>query len=142
MPKFSKASQKALDSCVSPLQDLFNEVVKHYDCKILEGHRGKEAQNVAYAKGLSKKRWPNGKHNSVPSKAVDVAPYPVQWPGPGLSSQENQRRTIRFYHFIGFVAGVASQMGISIRCGADWDSDEELFDQTFNDLPHFELRQP
>ncbi len=27
----------------------------------------------------SKIRWPDGKHNTVPSSAVDVTPYPVVW---------------------------------------------------------------
>jgi peptidoglycan L-alanyl-D-glutamate endopeptidase CwlK len=35
--------------------------------------------------------------------------------------------------------GIAAKMGIKIRWGGDWDRDEELHDQTFFDLPHFEL---
>ena len=43
------------------------------------------------------------------------------------------------YAFGGFVKGVASQKGIKIRWGGDWDSDNDLHDQNFIDLPHFEL---
>jgi len=35
--------------------------------------------------------------------------------------------------------GVASQMGIKIRWGGDWDSDGSVCDNKFNDLVHFEL---
>jgi hypothetical protein len=61
--------------------------------------------------------------------AVDVAPYPVDW---------NDKE--RFYYFAGFVKGVASSLGISIRWGGDWNSDNNLKNQTFFDLPHFELK--
>jgi hypothetical protein len=30
-------------------------------------------------------------------------------------------------------------MNIKIRWGGDWDSDNIMKDQTFNDLPHFQL---
>ena len=34
----------------------------------------------------------------------------------------------------------ADELDISIRWGGDWNGDGTLTDQTFNDLPHFELR--
>jgi peptidoglycan L-alanyl-D-glutamate endopeptidase CwlK len=43
-------------------------------------------------------------------------------------------------YFAGFVKGVASQMGIPIRWGGDWNSDNNLKDNKFDDLPHFELK--
>jgi peptidoglycan L-alanyl-D-glutamate endopeptidase CwlK len=128
MPTFSTKSLKELESCHDNLQLLFREVVKHFDCTVLEGHRGKEAQDEAVRKGTSHVRWPNGKHNSEPSMAVDVAPYPIDW-----------KDRERFYYFAGFVKGVAARMGIAVRWGGDWDSDTQVKDQTFHDLPHFEL---
>lgn len=128
MPKFSPKSQEKLAECHPDLQRLFNEVVKHWDCAILEGHRPKEIQDEYFRTGKSKLQWPNGEHNKKPSRAVDAVPCPIDW---------NDK--LRFYHFTGFVRGVASQLGIKIRCGADWDGDFDLKDQSFNDLPHFEL---
>jgi len=130
MPSFSVASRAQLASCHPDLQRLFNEVIKHHDCKVLEGHRNKEAQNRAFAEGKSKLKWPNGNHNKYPSMAVDVAPYPVDWNDP-----------TRFYYFAGFVFGIASQMGIKLRWGGDWDGDLNFKNQTFFDLPHFELEE-
>ena len=98
----------------------FCEVAKHYDLTIICGYRNEEDQNEAVRTGKSNVIWPNGKHNSQPSLAVDAAPYPIDW---------NDK--IRFYHFVGFVRGVASQLGIKIRCGADWDGDFDLKDQNF-----------
>ena len=132
MPKFSKRSQERLDTCDKQLQRLFNEVIKHYDCTILEGARPKDRQNELFRQGKSKLTWPNSKHNLTHfnqlSQAVDVVPYPIDW------NDWN-----RFYHFAGFVKGVAASMGIKIRCGVDWDGDNDFKDQSFHDAPHFEI---
>lgn len=133
MPKFGKRSRQNLVTCDQKLQDLFNEVIKHYDCTILCGFRNQEDQDKAYYEGRSKIKWPNGKHNNLPSKAVDAAPWFVNKPHIRWEDKE------KFYEFGGFVQGVAATMGIKIRWGGNWDSDDELHDQTFFDLPHFEL---
>ena len=66
-----------LRTCDYRLQMLFEEVVKHYDCTILQGHRDKATQDAYFEAKKSKVKWPNSKHNSNPSLAVDVAPYPI-----------------------------------------------------------------
>ena len=128
MPEFSQLSKDRLSTCDPLLVLLFSKVVENFDCAILEGTRNKERQDKFFAEGKSKVQWPNGAHNKVPSKAVDVAPYPINW---------NDKE--RFYYFSGFVKGMASALGIGIRWGGDWDNDTEVIDQTFNDLVHFEL---
>jgi peptidoglycan L-alanyl-D-glutamate endopeptidase CwlK len=116
------------------LQVLFFEVIRSYDCIVLEGYRNQAAQDDAYARGTTTLKWPNGKHNISPSNAVDVAPYPLDW-----------KNTKRFYHFAGFVLGVAEELKLqnkishAIRWGGDWNSNNNLEDQTFFDLVHFEL---
>ena len=129
MAKFGRTSVSRLDTCDKSLQNLFNEVVKHFDCSILVGHRGEKEQNEAFDKGNSQVRWPKGKHNSNPSTAVDVAPYPIDW--------EDRER---FTYFAGFVKGIAANTGISLRWGGDWDNDTDLKDNKFDDLVHFELK--
>lgn len=73
MPRFSIKSRSKLHTCDERLVKLFHEVVKHFDCTIIEGHRGQKAQDAAYNKGNSKLKFPYGKHNKSPSIAVDVA---------------------------------------------------------------------
>jgi len=128
MPRYSESSRQKLETCHPDIQAVFNEVIKHYDCKVLCGHRGQEEQDKAFREGRSKVQWPDGQHNKLPSEAVDVVPYPIDW--------NNIRR---FDVFAGFVLGVAAMMGIQLRWGGDWDRDTDLGDQKFNDLPHFEL---
>lgn len=133
MNKFSDRSQQMLNSCHLDLQRLFTEVVKNYDCIIICGHRTQAAQNVVVAEGKSQTPWPTSKHNSSPSMAVDVAPYfatnpHIRWDDPGA-----------FYIFAGYVLRVAEEMGIAITYGGDWNRNKITKDQTFNDLPHFQL---
>jgi peptidoglycan L-alanyl-D-glutamate endopeptidase CwlK len=133
MPTFGKVSKDRLATCHPRLIELFEEVVKHYDCIILCGTRSKDEQDEAFRTGKSKLAFPKSKHNSMPSMAVDVAPYFTVAPNVRWNDKES------FYHFAGFVKGIAAAKGINIRWGGDWDSDNDLKDQTFFDLPHFEL---
>ena len=129
MPRFGKTSKRRLATCHEDLQEIFNEAIKHFDCSVLCGHRGKEGQDKAVASGNSKAVWPKGRHNANPSNAVDVVPYPIEW-----------EDTDRMYYFAGFVKGLAAQMAIPIRWGGDWNDNTEVKDTNFKDLPHFELR--
>ena len=129
MPRFGSRSRKNLATCHEDLQELFNEVIKFFDCTVIQGHRGKEEQNKYFDEGKSKVKYPNGRHNANPSNAVDVVPYPIDW-----------KDTDRMYYFAGFVKGIAYKMGIPIRWGGDWNDNTEVKDTNFKDLPHFELR--
>lgn len=125
---FSEASFAKLKTCHPDLIRLFERVLQVHDCTIVCGHRNQQDQDEAVRTGKSKTPWPTSKHNTTPSRAVDVVPCPVDW---------NDMK--RFYYFAGVVKGVAASMGIRIRSGLDWDGDNDFKDQTFTDAPHFEL---
>ena len=74
MPRFGSRSRKNLATCHEDLQDLFNEVIKHVDCSVIEGHRSGERQNKLFEDGKTKLKFPYGRHNANPSRAVDVVP--------------------------------------------------------------------
>ena len=133
MPSYSARSRERLEMCHPDLQFLFNRVIECFDCSILAGHRGAAQQEMLFRTGKTKVRWPESKHNSEPSLAVDVAPYPVDW------NLRDPQALKRWYYFGGLVMGLAQAFGIRLRWGGDWDRDSEFDDQTFNDLPHFEL---
>lgn len=134
MPKFSQDSFSKLSTCHPDLQVLFYEVIKYFDCTIIEGYRNQEGQERAFETGHTKLHWPHGKHNKQPSMAVDVSPYPLDF-----------KNIKRLYWFAGYVMGLAQKlkdegkMTHSVRFGGDWDCDKEIDDQTFFDLVHFEL---
>jgi peptidoglycan L-alanyl-D-glutamate endopeptidase CwlK len=120
MPELSSQSRERLDTCHPLLQEVFMEVIKHRDCTILCGHRGREDQEQAFASGNSKARYGQSKHNYTPSLAIDVMPYPVNWDDmKGL------------HEFAGFVMGVAISKGIPIQWGGHFIG--------FFDGPHYEL---
>lgn len=125
--KFSDASRKHLSECHPDLQDVALAAIEVMDCMVLEGHRSREEQDNLFRKNLSKVQWPNSRHNSKPSEAYDIAPYPIDW-----------KDTKRFYYFAGIMMGIAHMKNIKLRWGGDWDSDNDLNDQSFMDLVHFE----
>lgn len=129
MPRFGNKSKKNLATCDERLQKIFNEVIKHVDCSVLEGHRDEYRQNKLYEEGKTKVRFPMGRHNTNPSRAVDVTPYPIDW-------EDRERQTL----FAGFVLGIARSMGIKLRWGGDWDQDFQVSDNRFDDFPHFEIK--
>ena len=130
MPYFGTRSKNNLKTCDKRLQDVFNKVIKYVDCSVLEGHRSAERQDKLFKEGKTKVKYPNGRHNANPSRAVDVVPYPIDW-----ADRE------RFHLFAGFVLGIARSMGIKLRWGGDWNMNFEVDDNNFDDFPHFEIRE-
>lgn len=128
MYKFSNSSEKKLATCHPRLQELMKRVILFSDFTILEGERDRQAQNAAFEAGMSKLKFPQSKHNSSPSNAVDIAPFPIDW-----------KNRERFAFLAGLVLATAKEMDIPLRWGGDWDKDGELKDNNFDDLVHFEL---
>ena len=124
MPKFGKRSRERLQGVDSALINVLNEAIKIMDITVIEGVRSQERQLELLAKGATKVKY--SKH--MEGKAVDIAPYPIEW-----------KDRERFHYMGGMIRGIASQMGIKIRWGGDWDSDGEVKDNNFDDLVHIEL---
>jgi peptidoglycan L-alanyl-D-glutamate endopeptidase CwlK len=128
MPQFSAKSLGKLKECHPLLQRLMNDVIKTVDFSVICGYRGKEDQELAYQSGHSKLRWPQSKHNSSPSLAVDIVPYPIDW--------EN----IASFHMLSDEVKDAwdripesERDGFELSWGGDW--------KKFRDYPHYELRK-
>ncbi len=137
MPKYGKRSTNNLNEAHEDLQIIFTEVIKYFDNSIICGHRGEEAQMKAYNGKKSKVKWPDSKHNKIPSEAVDAVPYPINW-----------KDVNRMRYFAGHVVMCANMLfdaGLikhRVRTGLDWDKDTQVNDQSFIDAPHFELYIP
>lgn len=124
-----KVSLQRLSTCEHELISWVKEVAAGVDrgeCKgvkditVLCGHRGQAAQNQAFKDGTSKKMWPDSEHNYFPSKAVDIAPYPVDWTKKGLPAFKALRT---------YALSVADRMGLRLRV-ISWD------------WPHYEKAKP
>ncbi len=157
---YGATSLQRLATVHPELQNLMKAVGEHFPNTILEGERTVEQQEKNVAKGVSKTM--NSKHVRSPAEAVDAAPDPLSWPQAAkllarvesvagqLTDEQGAeimalvegyvREVARWYYFGGFVLGYAEELNVDIRWGGDWDGDRKLEDQTFHDLPHFEIK--
>lgn len=111
------------------LQAVVKEAEKTVEFYIVCGHRNEVDQFKAFMQKKSKLSWPKSKHNKAPSEAVDLCPWPIDW--------EDVPKFVLIYTAM---VKAAKKLGIKVRCGADFDSDGNLKNDKFRDLPHFELK--
>lgn len=153
MASFGTTSLKHLDSSDYRLRIICNDAIKILNFSVVSGHRTKEEQNALYPE-FTQVKWPDSKHNTNPSVAIDVAPfippYGVITGSPqniekimelsGKSKAEAEAFVLKSYgRLVGVIQAVAAKHYIEVRFGMDWDGDEDLLDQTFHDLGHVEL---
>ena len=134
MARLSRCSTQHLLSCHADLQLIIMEAIEVFDFSVLCGYRPKVEQERLFQECKTQVRYPNSKHNKTPSHAVDIAPYPINWKDKG-----------RFMFLAGVINAVAMRLleegaiTHKIRWGGDWNCNRDFKDQTFFDLPHFEL---
>ena len=142
----SKRSKLALGTSHPDLVHIFNRVAEVIEVSALEGARSDRRQLELFnmtpprtkLDGIHKKSKHQVSEAQPLSMAIDVAPYPIDF-------SDKPKAKARFYYLAGVVDMVAHQLlkeGVithSIRWGGDWDGDKIFDDQSFVDLPHFEL---
>lgn len=126
--KFSKKSASELETCHEDLQMIMREVIKYYDFAITCGNRNEIDQNKAFESGVSKVKFPDSDHNTLPSLAIDVVPCPIDW-----------KDIQRFGEFIRFIQGFTlGRFNIKLQSGLDWNGDWRK-NERFYDYPHLKL---
>lgn len=128
MASFSDTSLSKLSTCDPRLIEIAKRAIEEFDFSVVCGHRSKEEQDRAVKFGFSKAPFPTSKHNSYPSKAVDLIPYPE-----GYKSPERMKDLAKH------VLLIAEMVGTKLRWGGDWNMNGRTDDERFIDLPHFEL---
>lgn len=135
---FGKRSSDNLSGAHFSLKKVCQKALSYgvMDFSVIEGHRSIERQNQLFEEGKSKLDGvtKKSKHNYTPSLAVDLLPYPPVVNGVNVWNDKQ-----RFSVLAGLVMAAASEEGIMIRWGGDWDGDGNNADSSFHDLPHFEL---
>ena len=120
---------RTLDPCLQRIMDRVLQEVA--DVSLVSGHRTPDEQNELFDRGATKVRWPDSKHNAIPSRAVDFQPYPYPANEPKL------------WGALGYIAGramaIAKEEGVTLRWGGDWNGDGDTTDQKFDDLFHLEI---
>lgn len=129
MYKFSKRSLNNLKNVDKRLIHICNELISHIDFTVIEGHRSLERQLELYEQGYSQIDGitKKGKHNYLPSLAIDIIPY-KKGHNPFDGSKESEEM---FNTLAKEFKKVANELGYKITWGGDWKS--------FKDLPHFQL---
>jgi peptidoglycan LD-endopeptidase CwlK len=118
--KYGVTSLRRISECHQDLQIIAFELIKVMDVSVICGHRGELEQNKAFDGGFSRVRYPEGKHNKMPSLAIDIAPYPIDW-----------KDLSRFETMCLEIEKISKEKGIKIRLGRDFKS--------LVDWPHVEL---
>ena len=136
MPYLSNSSRNKLDTCHTLLQRLVTEVLKGgvtaeggerkaFDVSVIAGFRGENDQNAAFAAGKSKLQWPKSKHNSRPSMACDLVPFPLDWQN--IQSFKNMGEAVTAAWSS---IPAAERVGFALQWGGSWK---------MRDYPHFQL---
>jgi peptidoglycan L-alanyl-D-glutamate endopeptidase CwlK len=137
MYKYGEKSRNVYKTLHPDLQRVFAEVLTTRDHSLIEGHRSNERQAELLALKKTKVGPGKSRHNTTPSMAVDVIPYPFY--------QKDWNDRDKFHLFAGYVLAVADRLYAEgrithrLRWGGDWDKDWETSDNAFDDFPHFEL---
>ena len=124
----SSESAKRLSTVYPDLAKVIMEATKLFPLMVVCGYRDENAQNEAFASGASKQRWPNSKHNTKPSLAVDISPIPYE-----------TTNVKKLTYIAGHIMAIAHQMGIKLRWGGDFNMNLNPADDNFQDLYHFEI---
>lgn len=146
MYSFGKNSQLRLSTCHEDIVKICNEVIKVFDFSVLEALRTDQQQMIYFSEGKSKldgvtKKSKHQDNGSGKSMAIDIMPY-----ARGTNAFSGKEKDLRRFYFLAGLMKMAAvelkkegKITHDIRWGGDWNSNNLFDDQSFDDLPHFEL---
>lgn len=122
----NKRSIEKLGTCHPDIARLAKAVNEVFPIQCICGYRDEKSQDEAFKNGMSKKKYPESKHNKKPSLAGDFVPDPDRNPATldwgDIKSFELMCLTFE---------SKAEELDINIRLGRDFK---------FKDMPHIELK--
>jgi len=133
MASYGKVSKARLAQAHPDLQRWANRLILVFDHTVVCSYRDEEAQEDAFRNGKSKVHWPNSRHNTLPSLALDLAPWDSEIGVIDWTARD------RFILLAGMGLQLAKEMSLPITWGGDWDGDTFLRDHDFLDFPHYQL---
>lgn len=138
--KLSIASKRKLEGVHPKLKAVVELALlkSKVDFKVIEGVRTEERQKLLYAQGRTAPgpvvTWTLNSNHFVNKStgfghAVDLLPEPYDW-----------KELKQFDLMAEAMMEAAKELDVTIRWGADWDSDGKLREKGETDSPHFEIR--
>ena len=146
-------SLEALATCTPQARTLARAILDRvpFDCRIIQGHRGRTEQEAAFASGNSRAKYGQSPHNRSPSWAFDLVPLlDVDKDGDTeIAIREASGREVdargtgpvseAYRQLVQAVAAASAAEGIPARSGGDWDRDGDLTDNRLYDPAHVEV---
>lgn len=139
MFKFSKESLINLDGVHATPVRFCYELLKHHDFKVIDGVRTMFRQAELVHSGVSKTM--NSKHlvqKDGFGHAIDL------WPlVDGVFLDPDNPKHLRQWYYFGGLASMLSrtQFDGRITWGGDWNFNNSILDNSFNDLYHFQYNE-
>lgn len=122
MKEFDTKSKERLGNADKDLVLLAEAVLQRIDVVVTCSHRNKQDQDLAYKTGNSKLKFPQSKHNTLPSKAIDFA----------IKKDGNITWDKKEYDKLGsIIKEITEDLNLSVKWGGDFSG--------FYDGPHVEL---
>lgn len=136
-------TKRVFDQTHHQLQTLWLTVAQRRNIILLDGTRGKAAQEQAFKEGHSLAHFGDSAHNYIPCVANDVVPDGnPDW----LKRKIDWKDVPAFLDLHKVIEEEANKLGLflhgpkrNLRWGGDWDGDGDRTDQRLSDLPHYEL---
>jgi len=148
MPKFSEQSLNKLNNVNGDLVKILMKAIEEYDFTVIYGYRTPEEQYELFKQGRENDNgeWRivnssqvvtpydginhKSNHNFMPSRAVDIAPYPIDW----------EHNLNRFQDLSIIIKRIAKDLNINIKWGGDFKKRDEKGNLIPSpDMPHYEL---
>lgn len=148
MFKYGTASKLILKGLTEPLREIMEEAIKVADIQLMGGIRTVAQQLINFRNGASKTM--DSLHLPQPpdnlSHAIDAVVYPVDWDALERGFEAVKRvdpglKVLEHFHMMGVLQGIAHMKGITLRQGIDWNGDGDFADQSFEDMPHSEIKR-
>jgi peptidoglycan L-alanyl-D-glutamate endopeptidase CwlK len=147
MYKLSKTSQSRLDTCDDYIVKVIEKAIElsPIDFGVAQGSRTIAQQRQYFNDGKSKINPDNYDVDVLPQKAKHIvtADYPKAGAVDIYGYVNGATWDAKVLcHIAGVIMAVDKMYENRLRWGGNWDGDGEIItDQTFQDLPHFELRE-
>ena len=114
-------SKEAISTVDPRLVYIANKLADIWNMTIIHGYRGRELQTQLHEQNPNGALpWPLSEHNHTPSRAIDIAPYPVNW-----------EKVDRFDMMIGAAYAIAE--------GGNFRIDSGKFFSNVLDYPHIQV---
>ena len=134
MSKFGVKSEQRLLDANLVFQLLCRRVLERsvIDFGITRSYSTPEEQYKLFLSGVSKLDGYENKsnHNFNPSNAIDFVAYV----GTNITWESKY-----YYYIAGLFESCAKEIGVEIRWGGNFDMDNDIGEQSFNDLCHIEI---